>query len=430
MVFALIFRSRQKDALDKKYFMWGLYARIFGGLFFALIYVYNYGGGDTINYWHSAKCLINLSKENFNAFFHIMGGSMDLKYLSAFTPQTGYPLYRHDVHAFMVNKLMVPFVFLGAKRFLLSTLVVSFFMYLLVYRFYRFLKGLYPAYTKEIAIAILFVPSVVFWSSGILKDSLTFAFSLLTVVALYHLLIKPQRWLKYLIFLMISAYVILNIKPYIFYALFAAFGVWLLVSYTNRIQSSFLRFFVMPFLGLLFVAVGLFAFSRMGESVGGYYSDMDSMAKQAAVIQNDLKQDYYGGNTFDIGDFEPTPSGMLKKSPKAITAGLYRPFLWESRNILMLLSGLENIVLLLLSLYIIIRVGIFKFIKQLLSDPFLMFCLVFSVILAFFIGLTTSNFGSLVRYRIPLLPFFVFMLLIVYQKKRKRAEGKSDSYQV
>ncbi len=44
----------------------------------------------------------------------------------------------------------------------------------------------------------------------------------------------------------------------------------------------------------------------------------------------------------------------------------------------------------------------------------------FAIVLSFFIGLTTANFGALVRYRIPLLPFFVFMLLYVYETKRKR----------
>jgi hypothetical protein len=425
LLIAAMIRSRFTHELDKKYFMWGLYAKLFGAIAFALIYVYNYGGGDTINYWHSAKCLINLSHEDFPAFWQLMKGNMDAEFLYSFTADTGYPLYRHDSQAFAVNRFMVPFVWLGAKRFLLATVVLSFFMYLVIFRFYRFLSRLYPDSRRIAAIAVLFVPSVLIWSSGILKDSLTFAFGLLAVVALYNLFVKPHQWLRYLGYLLFSAFIILSIKPYIFYALLAAAMVWLLAAYTLRIKSSFVRVFVMPLLAVLFVAAGVFTFSRLGDTVGGYYTDMDAMAEQAYIIQDDLAKDYYGGNSFDIGDFEPTVGGMLSKAPQAVVAGLYRPFLWEAGNVLMIFSGLENFVLLLLSLFIIFRVGPLNFIRQVSKEPFLIFAIVFAIVLSFFIGLTTANFGALVRYRIPMLPFFVFMLLMVYQNKRK--SGKQSS---
>jgi len=85
----------------------------------------------------------------------------------------------------------------------------------------------------------------------------------------------------------------------------------------------------------------------------------------------------------------------------------------------MIFSGLENFMLLLLSLFIIFQVGPLNFIRQLSKEPFLIFAIVFAVVLSFFIGLTTANFGALVRYRIPMLPFFVFMLLMIYQNKRR-----------
>ncbi|MEA1873660.1 MAG: hypothetical protein U9N51_04405, partial [Bacteroidota bacterium] len=406
LLIAAMIRSRFEHALDKKYFMWGLYAKLFGAIAFALIYVYNYGGGDTINYWHSAKCFINLSHENFPAFWQLMKGSMEPEFLYSFTSETGYPAYRHDPQAFAVNRFMVPFVWLGAKRFLLSTVVLSFFIYLVIFRFYRFLSRLYPDYRQIAGIAVLFVPSILIWSSGILKDSLTFAFALLAVVALYNLFVKPHQWIRYLLYLVFSAHIIISIKPYIFYALLAAAMVWLLAAYTIKIKAKFVRVFVMPLLAVLFIVAGIFTFSRLGDTVGGYYTDMDAMAEQAYIIQDDLSKDYYGGNSFDIGGFEPTMGGMLSKAPQAIVAGLYRPFLWEAGNILMIFSGLENFVLLLLSLFIIFRIGPLNFIKQLSKEPFLIFAIVFAVVLSFFIGLTTANFGALVRYRIPLLPFF------------------------
>jgi hypothetical protein len=44
------------------------------------------------------------------------------------------------------------------------------------------------------------------------------------------------------------------------------------------------------------------------------------------------------------------------------------------------------------------------------KDPMLMSFFVFAVMFAFFVGLTTANFGALVRYKIALLPFFNIVL--------------------
>jgi len=416
---AVLIKGRIKHETDKKYFMWGLYAKLFGAIMFASIYVYNYGGGDTVGYHKSANALINLSHHDFNAFWQLMKGSMEAQYLTAFTPETGYPFYTHDSQAFAVNRFIVPFVWLGAKRFLLSTVVLNFFLYLLIFRFYRFLSELYPNARRNAAIAVLFVPSVLFWSSGILKDSLTFSFALLSIVSLYHLMIKPQKLLRYLFYLIFSAYIVLSIKPYIFFALFVAALIWLLLVQSKRIKNVFLKIIGVPAVSALIIIGGIFAINQLGGFVGSYYTDIDKVAKQATIIQDDLSRATYGENSFDIGDFEPTVPGMLSKFPQAVIAGLYRPFIWESGNLLMLLSGLENIVLLLLSFYVLVRAGPIKLIKQIFSDPFIAFCLVFAIILSFFVGLTTANFGALVRYRIPMLPFFIFTLTTIYFKNRK-----------
>ncbi|MGC9331198.1 MAG: hypothetical protein ACP5DZ_04885 [Bacteroidales bacterium] len=424
LAIAIMYRGRLKDEQDKKFFMWGLWAKLVGGLAFALVYVYYYGGGDTTSYWHSAKCLINLAGENFHAFWKLMTGSMDAEYLSAFNHNTGYPLYRHDPKAFAVNRFLVPFVFLGAKKFLVSTLVLDFLLYFVVFRFYRFLRHLYPQQQLICAISVLFIPSVLFWSSGLFKDSLTFSFALLSVISLYHLLIKPKHVLRYVLYLLFSAYIVLSIKPYIFFALLAAVLVWAIMQYTKNIKGAFLLFVLMPVLSMAVLVGGMFAFSQLSGAVGGYYSDVDAMAEQAVVIQDDLTRDYYGGNSFDIGDFEPTMGGMLSKFPQAVAAGLYRPYLWDSATVFMLLSGLENLVLLFLTLYILLKIGPVKLFRQLGKDPYLVFCFAFAIILAFFIGLTTANFGALVRYRIPMLPFFVFALLKIYYVNRKLKKEK------
>ena len=175
-----------------------------------------------------------------------------------------------------------------------------------------------------------------------------------------------------------------------------------------------------PILILVVAFGGMYALRYVGESVGGNFSDVDSMLGQASVTQQDLKQEYYQGHSFDIGDFDGSLGSLLSIGPKAIIAGLYRPFIFESGNAVMLLSGLENTALLLLSIFVFFKAGIKYTLKQILGNPFVSMCFLFSVVLALGIGISTSNFGALVRFKIPLIPFFAIgWLEILYSKKKE-----------
>jgi hypothetical protein len=103
---------------------------------------------------------------------------------------------------------------------------------------------------------------------------------------------------------------------------------------------------------------------------------------------------------------------MLSKFPVATITGLFRPFLWESRNIVMVASGLENTLILLFVIYIFIRKP-GRALVAIISNPLVLFCLIFSIFFAFSIAISTSNFGALVRLRIPMMPFFLSGLVLI-----------------
>ena len=116
---------------------------------------------------------------------------------------------------------------------------------------------------------------------------------------------------------------------------------------------------------------------------------------------------------------------MLRKAHKAIWVTLYRPYIWEAKNIVMLLSAIENLLLFLLTLYIFIKSGIRNAIRHLTTSPVIIFCLIFSIVFSFAVGISTYNFGSLVRYKIPMIPFFVSGLFILYNySMRSKKAGR------
>jgi hypothetical protein len=195
-------------------------------------------------------------------------------------------------------------------------------------------------------------------------------------------------------------------------ALLPGLFIWLVFQRFQNIRNQVLKVILVPLLmGVIFGGGIVFYFQLSGAV--GYQSPQEAL-NHAAIIQQDLiRSEAYGDNFFDIGKIDPTPAGVLSKMPAAINAGLYRPYIWEAGSPVMIISGLENFILLLFTIYSLIKLRIFRLFSSTFKDPVLTLCLTFTIFIAFIVGLTTANFGALVRYKIPLLPFFISFFIIL-----------------
>jgi hypothetical protein len=413
----------KNEPLLKKLFIRGLLFKMFVGLFTAFMYDYFYRRvGDTFYYLISSYALGEVLIKDPMAYLKMMTGNFTRETIYTFA---GLGYYPHiDPGIFMTHRLLSPFALISFENYYITCIVVNAFMYMLNWKGFIFFNTLLPDKTKMLAVSFLFVPSVLFWSSGLFKDTFTYTFSILFLVYFYKIFFKRRLSIFNFIKIFFLGYFVFVLKTYILYSLIGAGFIWLGFQYLYKVENRMLRIMVFPTFMLISGIGGAWMLSFLASYSDDAYSSVDSMLDKAVVAQQDLKQEYYGGQAFDIGDYEPTITGALSVAPKAIIAGLFRPFLWESAKVTMVLSGLENTVILLLVFIVFFRAGPAFFFKQLSKESFLIFCFVYSLILALGIGLSTSNFGALVRFRIPLLPFLVFGLLYVYDnfKKRKAEE--------
>jgi hypothetical protein len=88
------------------------------------------------------------------------------------------------------------------------------------------------------------------------------------------------------------------------------------------------------------------------------------------------------------------------------------------KNPLMLMTALESFTLLLLTAFIVVRKG-YGAISKILN-PEVAFTLSFTIVYAFAVGVSTYNFGTLARYKIPILPFFFLGLVILYNLVKEK----------
>ena len=420
--YARVKRNRNIEKYPEfKYYVPGLTAKVVGAIAIALIYSIYYSGGDTLNYYHDGLCMNKLLFSNPQGFYQIFKEGANINNLFYFSPDTGYPVYWRDKQTYLVTRFTFFTELISFRSFIVSSVLFSWFSFLGIWRLYRVFLYEFPHLAKQMAIAVLFIPSVFFWGSGMLKDSVTFSAVGFFTFNFYLLFVRRQGMFLHLIGLILSTYVIISIKPYIFFALLAGSLIWIINNMLTGLGGSFTRAAAAPVFFLIAFITGYLLLMNMSSQMGQY--SLDNVLYKAVESQQDLKAEYYHGNTFDIGEFDPTIPSMLSKAHLAINAALFRPYIWETKNAVMIMSGIENLFILLFPIIVLFRVKFLGILRFFFKHHLLTFSLVFSLFFAFSVGLTTPNFGSMVRYRIPILPFYVASLFIIqYYYKQEAAE--------
>ncbi len=426
--FAKSIRDRRiEDNPSYKYYLAGLLVKIVGGIMVVLVYSFYYTGGDTVYFFFDSMTLTNLLFKNPAHFFDVVVNGFTVEKFSYLDSNTGTFVYYRSPESFFVPRIIWPFTLFGLQSMIATVILLAVVSFGGVWRMFQVFIKEFPDLERPLALTFFFLPSLFFWGSGILKDSITFSALGYFVYSFYHVFISPEKIFKNLIVLILSAAVIISIKSYIFIGIMPGILIWLVRKYTTQIRGSFIRGVTLPILLIIFSGSGFMLLNVMGDELGKF--DIDNILDVAVASNNDLKADYYGGNSFDIGEIKPTVGSMLAHAPAAINAALFRPYIIESRNLMMMVSGIENTFILLFTIYILIKVRFFGIFKYFTKHHLLTFSLIFSLFFAFSVGISTSNFGSLVRYRIPLLPFYVSSLIIIrYLHNKETEEKKSLSY--
>jgi hypothetical protein len=250
-------------------------------------------------------------------------------------------------------------------------------------------------------IGLLFFPSVVFWGSGLLKESLAMA-SLFFLA--YGVLRRWRRkpispWQGMLI--PVVLWLLWRLKYY-YLAVFLPVGFAFLLtdlvlasrhgvrSYVYLLTWS--SAFIIPLLILSQVHPNFYP-SRFLEVVYTSYEEFHAVSNADDLI-------FYES-------LQTTVISMLEYAPKALFSGLFRKLPWEASTLPQLMSSLENIVLLTFSLAAV--TGIPKLFKS--RYKLLLFSLgLYCILLCLFLSLSTPNFGTLSRYRVGFLPFFFLLI--------------------
>ncbi len=417
-------RKNYQDPILQKYHRQGFWIKIIASILFILYYSYLTVGDSTELFQLEGNNLYHLILNNSNNLKYIFhkGKYFDLSLVKAH----GNEGYFRDESNFMVIRLDALFSFISFGSYAVINLFFACLAFSGLWKLYIFFYEQYPKMHKQFAISILYFPTLAFWSAGLLKDTLCIAAIGWLTYSLYGLLYKRRSIVKNVIIVFLSMYFLSVLKVYILLAYVPFFVLFIILKKTQSIKFTFFRYFFAPAL----IAVSIFGFSQILSSykdeLGAYSVDdlTSSITHLNEVIEQRSGREDASSN-FSLGaTFDGTFTGLIKIAPIAVATTFFRPFIWEAHKISQLMAAVESLVLMFFTLYVIFKSGIFTFLKLIFGDPLIMYCLLFAVVFGLFIGASTLNFGTLVRYKIPCLPFYSISLFLIYEKVKVRKSRK------
>lgn len=417
LICAHIIRARNKENPLFTYYLPHFYWKIFISTVFGVTYLLYYGGGDTTAYWEGATALNRLFYHSPQAYFTELFSTHDAS--SSYAPSyfsvssVGRPpmwIYR-DPNSWFVSKIASVFSFFTFGSYITLNLLFGLISSWVSWRFFHFAKQVTTINTKNLALATLFIPSVGFWCGSLMKDTIVYCASLIGTIGFVSFSQRKTHKLPFsVLFIVTAAYFLLHTRSFVFLALLVAFlALFIFKKYTGeRKKMNAIGKIILVFcsLGIL---VWYFSFAQQLGDLSP-----DELLKTAEITQKDFQSNaIYTGKRYDLGDIDFTVIGLLKSAPAAIATTLFKPFIWEASNPLMLLNGLENLLFFVLFIQFVLQFRQRKK-RPITSSNLLVFSLVFVLLMAFFIGITSGLFGVLVRMKAGIL---VFLLLILLSRK-------------
>jgi len=428
ILFSLFFRAIRNtydDPLLRKYHRQGFWVKIVGCIAFFTYSVY-LSPGDSIGLYQ---------KEGNNIYHLILHDSSHLHWLfqkgkffdESFLKEPHNGGYFKSEANYMVTRIVAILSFITAGRYAAISLIFACIAFSGVWKLFLFFYEQNSHMHKKFAIAILFFPTFVFWSGGVLKDTICIAALGWVTYSLYEILYRKKGFIKNSIILFVFGYLLAILKVYILISYVPFFILYIILKNIQEIKNKLLKYLLAPTLILACMFGFTKALNSFDEELGAYaVEDLTTSIQHLNSGFKAMNGNETAESNFDLGvEFDGSFRGLARLAPVAIATTFFRPFLWESHKASQLLASLESLVLMFFTLFIIFKSGLRTLIKLILTDPLIMYCFFFSIVFALFVGASTLNFGTLVRYKIPCLPFYTISLFLIYEKVKERSIRKT-----
>ncbi|MET0463958.1 MAG: hypothetical protein ABW007_12430 [Chitinophagaceae bacterium] len=418
-------KRRYRHTEMAKYIIPALTIRFACAIIYTLVLVYYYGMGDSFNYYQGVLDMHHAVSDDSSVLKEIYSKVQlqptDKMYnYFYYSPSWSIRYYMLESRTYMVSKFGLPFSLIFNKSFLCISFCISFFAFLGSWKIFKLFTELYPHLVKKIAYATLFLPSILFWGVSLLKDPVCLGAMGFLLYYLHALFIKREKMVSASLYILFSVFLLYNLKPYILFSLLGVFFIWFFLQERQRIQRKDMRRAATGAFVVLSLVAVVFAIRGVAQTEANAQLSAENLVTAIQHQQSVFsKTEVGGGSNFAVDGAPRSRIGLMFYAPLGLVNTYFRPFPWDVRSPLMLFSALEALAFAALTIICFKRVGFGKTFSIIFSNPVITFCFLFSLIFGGIIGITTPNFGALVRYKLPCVSFYVLTFILVMDKSGK-----------
>lgn len=356
---------------------------------------------DTFRYFDDSEVLFSSIHESPKSYWKmITGWDSDSPELQTYYDRMNYwydtysPI--NDNRAIIrTNALMRLF---SGGHYHVHLVIVCFLALIGVVAATKALAKFHPGYSSTFFLTFIIIPSVVFWGSGLMKDSLgVFALGL-TIFSLTKIQDGLHFSFKNLILWAVCMFMLMQTRFQLFLLMCPLGIAWIVaINFKNRQQILLLSTYV-------FISVAsVLSWNLLFEEA---FFDQLSEKRNAFITlaiqenSNSLFSTIPMETKFPLVLLEPI-SGFIKS--------LTQPNLTSNSNSVNMIAGIENILILVSALFLL---GLSVKNRFRGWSLFLTLCLTLSISYMAVAGMVTPVAGALVRYKAALIPFMIMPLIV------------------
>ena len=397
------------QGLSRRFLVIAFVTKVIAGFILTLVYTHYYPNraeADTFRYFDDSYHLHRAVWENPKAYLRMLLGVDDGKdlmpYLDSMNnwfPAERTTFYNDNRTVIRLNALIRWISFGSYYVHLLIFSFISFYGLTFIYKaFHRYFAG------KKLWLGLIlfFTPTIVFWSSGILKEGpLLFVFGI-TLNVINKIFTKRAYWQHYLLLVFCFLF-LFHLKFYVGLLLIPAITgyLWILSPKgPHPAIKAILNY------GAYFLAAIVFHYQ-----VSWNWS-LFTVLKWKRRDFLGLAESMNARSLIETGNLEDNPISFLQNMGLGFINAVTRPFPWEVYSPVILPNAIENLIILAF-IAICILFG-----KRVNFQNIGYFFIMYAFSLLAIIGIVTPIMGSLVRYKIPAIPFFLMFFLLFLDKEK------------
>ncbi len=389
-------RLQSSPNLDR-YFWPAVIWKVINGVLYGAIFLNIFQEGDTQKLFEDASVMAQWALDDPVTYFH--------SGLFGITDQNLALHYLGQPRALFFSWLITPLVILGGGNYWITAIQLSVLSFTGWWILAAKLVKSYPRTATAAVWCLLFLPSTVFWSTGVSKEAVFMA-GWCWLIAYCWPGFRKDHWKLWRIPLYLILVLALFRLKYYYIAVTVPILLATLISW-SRTQEG-IRYFRWTI--SLIVLLAVIGFTHPNLQWDNVFAVIQQNSQLIAQKSHSAVLVHYQNQT-DPGAW------TVMNVPQAWFAGMFRPFIGDWGNLWQNLAAIESILMWILALAAFYRFRAWSALWRTWLPV-----AIFAILLATLLALSTPNLGTLVRLKIVYQPI-VYCLLLAYSPWWERVTG-------